>query len=616
MGYDIDVLSSFYDNMPGYKAALEINDLPPEDNGHALGTTSAFNNYVVFTYAGALQESTTERYPVSQHYDMIKKGSDIISSVDVDNFARTRKGKLTGFNALGAIASITESQPDSLLAIHGRANAKIQPHFSTAPTAKELISFSRDDCSKSRFGPAPYAWSDFLYCKYYGEIPNNYLITLRRYPYAVSDNITTPNNDTLPPIAQAITWLGEDPGNKLSDVMKLNFGVLWKEIEAEVQNVDGNEKAMGSGVEGIFGQKAVAAGGAAATVLRGSYARWSGAAEKQQEWSKTAYTNSGPYWNQLYGPVNVVHKSHMRDRGVAFTHEITLKFQYTLQSHAGINARVAMLDLITNFLLLTYTNAKFWGGATRYFPNMANRVGFLGDQNAFYSGNYGNYAKSIGSALQGASTQMSGMLSKIMSGDFSSALKSVLSTATGLGLGKLSEKTMPNMLSIRSMLSGEPIGEWHLTVGNPMNPIAVIGNLICTDCQMILGDMLGADDFPNEVTFIVKLKPGKPRDKGDIESMFNYGFGRMTYAPFNDLPSQNNTFGKKDDKGKQKETAAKYKPVTAAEVQDVYNGLIIELKGASSALGYTVNSIKDRWGKVYADSKNLTMMLGSTRSNF
>ena len=32
---------------------------------------------------------------------------------------------------------------------------------------------------------APYYWKDFLYCKYYGAIPNNYMITLRRFPTPV-----------------------------------------------------------------------------------------------------------------------------------------------------------------------------------------------------------------------------------------------------------------------------------------------------------------------------------------------------------------------------------------------------------------------------------------------
>ena len=32
----------------------------------------------------------------------------------------------------------------------------------------------------------------------------------------------------------------------------------------------------------------------------------------------------------------------------------------------------------------------------------------------------------------------------------------------------------------QAFLTGEATGHWHLTIGNPLNPIAVIGNLGCT----------------------------------------------------------------------------------------------------------------------------------------
>ncbi len=39
---------------------------------------------------------------------------------------------------------------------------------------------------------APYYWKDFLYCKHYGTIPNNYMVTLRRFPTPVLDNLSVP----------------------------------------------------------------------------------------------------------------------------------------------------------------------------------------------------------------------------------------------------------------------------------------------------------------------------------------------------------------------------------------------------------------------------------------
>jgi len=82
-----------------------------------------------------------------------------------------------------------------------------------------------------------------------------------------------------------------------------------------------------------------------------------------------------------------------------------------------------------------------------------------------------------------------------------------------------------------ALLTGESTGQWHLTVGNPLNPMAVIGNLICTKTQVSFKGGLGVDDFPEILEVEVSLKPGRPRDKGEIESMFNSGRGRFYLVP-------------------------------------------------------------------------------------
>jgi hypothetical protein len=84
---------------------------------------------------------------------------------------------------------------------------------------------------------------------------------------------------------------------------------------------------------------------------------------------------------------------------------------------------------------------------------------------------------------------------------------------------------------IRSLLTGEPVGEWHVTIGAPHNPIMMIGNLICTNCKIELGDEMGPDDFPIEIKATITLEHGMPRDRVGIESMFNKGRGRFYSLP-------------------------------------------------------------------------------------
>jgi hypothetical protein len=77
------------------------------------------------------------------------------------------------------------------------------------------------------------------------------------------------------------------------------------------------------------------------------------------------------------------------------------------------------------------------------------------------------------------------------------------------------------------MLSGAPTGSWHLVVGNPLNPIAMMGNLICKGVTISFGETLGPDDFPTEMKATYILQAARERHRGDFESMFNRGRGRF-----------------------------------------------------------------------------------------
>ena len=85
----------------------------------------------------------------------------------------------------------------------------------------------------------------------------------------------------------------------------------------------------------------------------------------------------------------------------------------------------------------------------------------------------------------------------------------------------------PWLTSAHALLTGDPVGDWHLTIGNPLNPIAMIGNLIVEDAEYEFSNELGPDDFPISFKCTVHLKHGMGRDKDAAESMFNRGAGRI-----------------------------------------------------------------------------------------
>lgn len=391
----------------------------------------------------------------------------------------------------------------------------------------------------------PYYYTDFLYCKYVGQIPNNQLITLRRYPAPTFDSLAIPGQlrgDAAPvydkkgnkreisdkdiegqkeffPIAQAVTWFGEQTGNKLSELLSFTVNMNWKNVESEVSvaagNEQGSEDSPAPGVAQFLG------------ILTGQVNTPFTTANSQYD----PY-NGGPYSHRVYGPVNVIAKTYKRDRGLDFKQSISLNFEYSLKSIGNINPKAAMLDLISNLLALTYNNAAFWGGANRYFPQKPTYP-FLGGpegMNAWYRGEPVAFAKAVGKQVSTAMTGLGKVLSDLTA-DPIGTLKSLAAGAARLGMIEMGKGRAPSIVALKSLLTGEPVGEWHMVVGNPRKPIAMIGNLICTEAKFQFNDVIGADNFPTELKVTITVEHGRPRDAGDIQSMFNDGQGRIYYPP-------------------------------------------------------------------------------------
>ena len=408
---------------------------------------------------------------------------------------------------------------DNKLLFDDASNHSLTSDVSKTPTIENILNWA--DGKKS----TPYFLSDFLYSTYYGKIPNNYLVTLRRFPLPCVDNLTNPKNVQFPPSAQAVTWCSKETGNSLSEILGFNVGLAWEEMEAEVQKIKGNrmDGNSASPIGKIPGIDSVAK-------LTNRYDNPI-ASKKAQQNSDYWYDADDDqlFMNGMYGPINVIGKTMRRSRGLDFKQTITLKFHYSLNSYNKINPKIALIDIMCNMLALTYNSGQFWGGAIRYFQNHPE-VPFLGDQDAFFNGNFSQYFESVAGDLKQAGGNLGDYLTKLFS-DPVGALKNLAADLGNNLLGKSAADNHPGMLGIKSLLTGAPVGEWHLVVGNPMNPITMVGNLICKDAKFEFGDILGADDFPTELNVTITLEHGRGRDKSDVESMFNMGEGRIYYSP-------------------------------------------------------------------------------------
>lgn len=387
-------------------------------------------------------------------------------------------------------------------------------------------------CQQPENTKFPYKYQDFVFLKWWKKIPLNYMITLRRYTFPVLDSVGSAEEargkvdiKRLTPAATAITFLGEDPGNKISSILgPIEAGLKWKEVKADVWEVSnsGSPGNPDSPLPGLAKALGFLTGGADA--LNPS----DGGPPPDP------YSN-GPYANKILGPVTVIDRTQARERGVSFKHEISLVFEYSARSIGGINSKAALLDILGNLMILTYNEASFWGGMNRFMPQGAGGAlePFLGGNEgraAWLQGNPDGFFKALSEQFTTALKNFGDVFSKFLD-DPVSGLQSIATGAASSYMKLSSGGSKGFMQGIHSILTGAPVGEWHLTVGNPLNPMMMIGNLICTGIKLEFNDELGPDDFPTELKATITLEHGMPRDRAGIESMFNKGRGRMYSLP-------------------------------------------------------------------------------------
>ena len=471
---------------------------------------------------------------------------------DTTQFAEAIGNKYALFNFQGFYGNLSSNQKNDFIDEPGKENKLMGGTNAQNVTIPRIINYFDENYPKIGYKP-----SDFLYSKYYKKIPVNHLITLRRFPTAIPDNIYKYNirpkggskedSEDATHIAgvTAVTYLGETAGNPLTEIMTMSYGLNYKEIESKMEEID-TGGAGGGYTQQPFYNKLGGIGKAVTDAAKGISA---GAKFRAQNGagSSTADRLGTTYANFVLGPVNVVDKTTIRDRGLKFSNDIKLTFEYELKSLSYVNPKIAMIDIISNMLTMSTNNAQFFGGCHRYYGSAGFVASQFGDISMLRAGNFSGY---LGSVVTDVETGFKGLFGTSDGGfDANSivdGLKKVGQTLLGNMMGGfLSDQVggQTGTQATTAFISGEPTGDWHVTVGNPLNPIVMMGNMICDNSTMTLGAGLGYDDFPMEVKFEVDLKHGKPRDKGDIENMFNAGQGRI-YASAQNVEDVLNLSGK------------------------------------------------------------------------
>lgn len=475
-----------------------------------------------------------------------------------------------GVQAAGITSGIplldTQTSQDVIKAKTNRINA------TTTEIVKHVnVGVNIDDCSianlvalsKRKFsslGHAKYKYTDFMYCLEVGKISNNHLITLRRFNYPIGDNIfgeTTlddeSNMSVVGEIGRLITWFGTED-NKLEDILHYSYGATWKTLEAKIQELPSQETASERGVMGglvnLFNpdyNKATERGIAPSALSLILGTGGSDAFLDSAPYADNPAVNGSCYdKNKVYEPQDTLRSMEVPEGKLEFSHEFTLVFNYKLRGYENINAKSALLDLLANILVVTYKTGTFWPGEQRIIGAPPSPSGWQKveafKEDAFAAGgtfiqkmlagdSFSDAANSLLSGLSDAINSNFGIdLGSISSfSDLANVAKGIIDKAGKAGFGGALKGMIGNQLgrpavyAFDSLLTGDNTGLWHVTIGNPLNPIAVMGNLIMTNAEISHSGPLGLDDFPTDLKVTVTLKHARPRDSVDIQRMYTWG---------------------------------------------------------------------------------------------
>lgn len=491
----------------------------------------------------------------------------------------------------------------------------------------------------SELGVAKYRYIDFMFCRDLGKIPNNHLLTLRKFTRPVGDNINTrlPKSDTpynfnqSMDVGRLVTWFGNGD-NKLEDIIKYNYVATFKQFDSKIQQVDSEEDEESTGIIGKLVNtinpkynQAMSQGRTGAhnfisqlggRYLSTSYANFARGGQYERHRIFTPYDQ-----HKVYEPKNTIQSTHVYEGKLTFSQEFTIKFSYKLRAYDNINPRAAFLDLIGNILAVTYRSGTFWGGSRMFRGAPPNKVG-TAKVNAFLDRTFDTLG-GIGNNLLSGNLDIGGTLGSIW-GAVKQIASDAFNTAKSLALGNTSTKGKsplqvigaivkhtglwsgvqgmiknglgrPAVYALDSLLTGDNVGLWHLTIGNPRNPIMSIGNLIIDKSEITQSGPLGLDDFPTDLMVSVSLKHGRPRDSAEIQKMYTKGSGPI-YTPL----------GAKAASDFYKLTSTKYSANITKDENDKENSVFnfIEQQKASTNANAKANSARttDEQTKIVATS--------------
>lgn len=421
--------------------------------------------------------------------------------------------------------------------INYMGNASTNDYIPYNPAADELNASSLSQIiawSQQNHPSMKLNWAKFAFLKDFGTKPTNRLMILRRFNTPVDHNLF---QTTITPKYTIASYYSFD-----EDFLSINFKEGWEpfadsitEVLTDVIGVDITQGA------GAVSKVASRVGEALGSTL-----------------NQTIITNIAQSLgyvadnSSLYGDPNIIYESIIRkvaDKdefggSIECDIDISFKVHYTMKEINGIDAKAAMLDLISNATHMGTSNGKFLltskGGDRIKAVVRSMETGDVdGLIDAILSG--------LSGILQEIGTKLSSVKDKVVDATKQDGASGALGAVTDIA-----KEFVSDLLKIKfqrykwkiqgaiGALTGNHTAPWHVTIGNPKNPWFSVGNMYVDSCTIDNPEEteLAWNDFPTEWVFTYKLKNGRSMGASELTSLFNGGRGRV-YSTIDKIQSVN-----------------------------------------------------------------------------
>lgn len=376
-------------------------------------------------------------------------------------------------------------------------------------------------------------FQDFAYCKLLGYYPNNRLIVLRRFQGGVPDNLF--NYYESSPISTLISWLPPEQ----ETFMNITFNEKWTEhkegISETIKNKDGDKTVTTKENDYVEVESVMGTAKDAMLAILGDTLT---SDTKYKREDGTLYLDQS-----VAGNPNLISTTQRRvtgGGGLDSNIRFELTFEYELRYIGDIDPSVAILDIISNCIRMGTSTESF-----RFnIPALKNSD----IVKSFMKNNMNDAYEAFAKEIKNFNDTIMKLFEDITSNIKNALTKNPINSAknTAIDASKfIISRYREALKGAIAVDTGLPMGNWHVTIGNPQAPIVSCGDLIVKKSTLTLGSELGYNDFPDSFKVKYELETTRERGSQEIQRIFNAGRGRVyVYEDYRSNPD----YYKYDDK--------------------------------------------------------------------